>query len=137
VTDVPIIFVPRSPYTDRTNVFVPIIPLALKALAVMGVEWTTLKFIEDAPLIVRISTFLASVFMLAVLEKREWLRFKGRSYFSITVTSITLIYIAIVGYSYSKYESAHPIATTIPSRQLNTQAARRLPSQDLSLLMLN
>jgi hypothetical protein len=81
MAELPIIYAPPSPYTDRTGVLVPLIPLALKALAVMGIEWTTLKFIEDAPVLVRAATFITSVIMLAVLETRDWLRFKGKSYF--------------------------------------------------------
>lgn len=47
-------------------------------MAVMGMEWTTLHYIENVPDILRAATFVISALILAVFECREWLNFKGR-----------------------------------------------------------
>jgi hypothetical protein len=125
--DLPILYVPPARYTNRTNVLVPLIPIALKALAVMGVEWTTLDFIEHAPRTVKIATFVISLCVLAVTEKRDWLNFKGRKYFYPIITLLLLTYIGISGWSYWKYEQPINTPSTNELPQHTNQASAPSP----------
>jgi len=112
-----IVYVPpqQHPYTNYTRFFVPLIPHALRAAAVMGLEWTTLKFIEDAPLLIRIATFVVAVLILAALEKRDWLNFKGKCYFWTSVIVLLLLYGAVIGYSYFAYQETTASIGSLPS----------------------
>ena len=66
----------------------------------MGLEWTTLKYIEDAPLSVRAATFLIALLILAILEKRDWLKFKGRSLFNVAISLSVAAYLGVCGFAY-------------------------------------
>jgi len=70
----------------------------------MGLEWTTLKYIEDAPIWLRITTFVVALLVLAVLRYKDWLDFKGRWYFTGMLLSLIVFYAAVVGYASWKYE---------------------------------
>jgi hypothetical protein len=87
-------------YTNETPAVSPVLISFLRGAAVMGLEWTTLKYIEDAPLLVRAATFLIALLILAILEKREWLRFKGRSLFKIAISLSVAAYLAVCGFAY-------------------------------------
>ena len=87
-------------YTNETPAVSPVLISFLRGAAVMGLEWTTLKYIEDAPLLVRAATFLIALLILAILEKREWLRFNGRSLFKIAISLSVAAYLAVCGFAY-------------------------------------
>ena len=53
-----VIYAPPAQFTNKTPVFTPLFLPALRFIAVMGIEWTTLYFIETAPFIVRIATLV-------------------------------------------------------------------------------
>jgi hypothetical protein len=58
------------------------------------------------------------------LRKREWLRFKGRSYFVVISTMLMVAYVAIIAISYIKYET-----TITPAYSANVQTNLLLPGQ--------
>jgi len=66
----------------------------------MAIEWTTLDFIENAPRTVKIATFVIAILILAVLEARDWLRFKGPRYFPVSIVALLAIYFGVVSYAY-------------------------------------
>jgi hypothetical protein len=110
----PVLYTPPG-FSSTTPAATPLIVPFLRGGAIMGLEWTTLKFIEDAPLGVRIATFLIAIAMLAVLEKRHWLNFKGRNYFWGAVSGLIMIYVGIVSYAvynWSGSERGHAHTTT-------------------------
>jgi hypothetical protein len=69
-------------------------------------DWVTLRFIEHAPDAVWIITGVISVAILAVLQSREWLDFRGRWYFSSFIGFLLVSWIGVIGYAYLNYHSA-------------------------------
>jgi hypothetical protein len=96
----PILYEPPKRYTSRTNVFVPVLVHLLRAGAVMALEWTTLDHIEGAPRLVKAATFVIALLILAVVESRDWLNFKGRFYFPAFAAFLILVWLVLAGYGY-------------------------------------
>src|SRR5690242_20378218 len=95
----PIIFVPLGRYTSATNVTVPVILRFLRNAAILMVDWGTLRFIENAPSSVWIATTAIAVLVIAVIESRDWLRFKGRWYFPSFLGVLLVCWISIIGFA--------------------------------------
>jgi hypothetical protein len=96
----PVLYLPPSRYTNRTNAAIPVLVDFFRGAAVMGLEWTTLKFIEDAPVLLRAGTFVISLAVLAVLKSKDWLDFKGRWHFYASLSALVGIYLGIASYAY-------------------------------------
>jgi len=99
-----VIYTPRIRYNSRTNFLTPLVAPFLRGAAIMGLEWTTLSYIEDAPRAVRVATFLVALAMLAVLQSKDWLNFKGKWYFVGSIWGLLLIYVAVVGLAYWNFQ---------------------------------
>ncbi len=99
-----VIYTPRVRYNSRTYFAAPLIAPFLRAAAIIGLEWTTLSYIEDAPRAVRVATFLVALAMLAVLQSKDWLNFKGKWYFAGSILGLLLIYLAVVGFAYWNFQ---------------------------------
>lgn len=99
----PVVYVAPASYTSETPAWVPIAILALKAVAVMGIEWTTLDFVEHAPFYLKAATFGFSAVILAVIEKRHWLNFKRRRLFEWSLFGLLAAYLLIVGYAWKTW----------------------------------
>jgi hypothetical protein len=95
-----VIYTPKTRYTDKTPAVSPLVVPFLRAAAVMGVEWTTLDYIEEAPVSVRVATFVIALAILAVIQRKEWLDFKGRYYFRGFLAALIAVYCGIVGFAY-------------------------------------
>jgi hypothetical protein len=105
------LYVPSN-YNSRTWAPWPVAELAVKALFVMGVEWTTLDFIEHAPLLMRVATFVLAGVGLGVFQAKDWLKFKGRHYFSVSLSTLLVLWLAAAGYSYWRFgETAEAVAS--------------------------
>jgi hypothetical protein len=100
-------------YTNKTPAISPVLISFLRGAAVMGLEWTTLKYIEDAPLLVRAATFLIALLILAILEKRDWLRFKGRSLFKIAISLSLAAYLGVCGFAYWDMSPSHAFVAKV------------------------
>jgi hypothetical protein len=74
----------------------------------MGLEWTTLKFIEDSPIIVRAATFIVALAILAVIESRDWLNFKRKGAFRNSIILLVLLYVGICAYAFFYLENHEP-----------------------------
>jgi hypothetical protein len=109
-----IIFVPRNPYTNRTNVFIPVIVRFAQCGAIMGLEWTTLSYIESAPLAARIATFIVSLLILAVVQVKGWLDFKGRYYFFGVLLSLLVLYVCVCSYSFYSISQSSEAPNKVP-----------------------
>jgi hypothetical protein len=101
-----------KPYGDHTATVTPVLATAIRGLAIMGAEWSTLTMLEPAPAYVKFSTFVISVLVLGVLEWRRWLELRGRWYFAISLASLILIWGAICAYAYLTYVN-HGISKTV------------------------
>jgi len=129
----PVLYVPPARYTDRTSIFVPVVVHILRIGAVMGLEWTTLKFIEDAPVLVRAATFVIALLILAVIESRDWLNFRRPGSFRFSIVALLLIYAGICGYAYAYLENhTPPESPAITSLQSELATSRR--DRDFAIL---
>jgi hypothetical protein len=97
----------------------------------MGLEWTTLKYIEDAPIVVRIATFVAALAILAIVEKRDWLKFKGKSLFHYAIVTAIAVYLSISGYAFYT-TSGHPADPIVSNLQSQLASSRR--ERDMAIL---
>jgi hypothetical protein len=127
----PVVYVPAAKYTDKTPVLTPLLLPALRAMAVMGMEWTTLNFIENVPIIVRIATFVISAFVLAVLECRDWLNFKRRHLFAYLISGLVVIYLTICGYAFIYLQE--PPAPNPAVTELETNLAAAMRARDIAI----
>lgn len=80
-------------FTDKTNVTFPIGLRALRAGMVAVFDWATLHYYDHAPGYVVLSTAIIAVLILAVIESRDWLRFKGRGYFLGFLTGLLVLFV--------------------------------------------
>jgi hypothetical protein len=71
-------------------------------------DWVSLRFIENAPSSVYAASAIIAVLMLAVIESRDWLNFKGRWYFRSFFCALLVIYCGIIGFSYVRFEWYRP-----------------------------
>jgi hypothetical protein len=119
----PIPYVAPQRYSSATSTGLPIFAAFLRAGAIMGLEWTTLKFIEDAPLTVRITTFVISLLALAVVQCRDWLNFKRWWYFRAAISGLIIMWITVVGLAYI-YELVNPAPSVVTLADLDNAKAQ-------------
>ena len=128
----PVLYVPPAKYTDKTSVFTPIVLHVLRTGAVLLIEWTTLDYIENASLLVRIATFIVALLVLAVLECRDWLNFKRRHLFTYSISILIVIYVAICGYAFAFLrETSAPMNPALAD--LQTKLAAALRERDIAI----
>jgi hypothetical protein len=111
----PVLYTPRSPYTSHTNVFVPLIVFGVRAGAIAMLEWLSLRFVENAPVGVCIATGVIAVAVLAVLQFKDWLDFKGNRYFTILLSALLIGWIAISALGFWAYPPQDKILPTFPT----------------------
>lgn len=127
----PALYTPKSPYTSDTNVLIPPIVSALRAGAVFMLEWVSLRFVDNAPIVVWIATALCAVGVLAVLQTKEWLDFKGKWYFTISLAGLLAVWVAISAYGYWAHPPQDKIIPTFPTaEQIAAAIARNFPPQN-------
>jgi hypothetical protein len=86
--------------TNKTPIIWPLLGTALKAWAILMIEWGTLRWVEHAPEWAWVASTLIAVAVLAVLENREWLNFRGRRYFSFSLIVLMFSWAGVVGAAY-------------------------------------
>ena len=77
-------------------------------------EWVSLRFVDNAPVIVWIATGVFSLAVLAVLQSKDWLDFKGRRYFTSSLIALLGAWAGIVAYGYVAYPAARQGNTDLP-----------------------
>lgn len=100
-----VLYEPRSRFTSKTNAAWPVIVRAVRAGAVVMLEWVSLKYTEHTPLYVDVITVITAILVLAVIESRDWLDFKNARYFPIALTLLFLFWGAASGYAYFNLRS--------------------------------
>ena len=124
----PILYTPKTRYTSDTNVLVPVIVNFLRAGAIMMLDWVTLKFIDHAPILIWIVTGIISIAVLAVLQSKDWLDFKGRWYFTVAISTLLAAWLVTIGYAYWAYNSVSERSTLFPTAdEIGEAIARHLP----------
>jgi hypothetical protein len=125
----PILYTPKSRYTSDTNVWVPFLVTFLRAGAIAMLEWLSLRFVENAPLAVCIATGVFAVAVLAILQTKDWLDFKGKWYFRGSLLFAVITWIAVVAYGYWAYPPQDKIIPTFPTAdEIAGAVARKLPT---------
>jgi len=118
-TSLPVPYLPpKSRYDSATPALVPLLQAAAWQGAILGVEWTTLKFIEDAPLAPRVTTFVISILLLVALQYRDWLRWKRNWYFPAMVSLLIVTWLAVFVGSYI-YTMIYPLTTMVTRDELD------------------
>src|SRR5579871_6099827 len=131
IHSLPVLYEPPAKFTNNTPILTPLLVPTLRVMAVMGIEWTTLNFIENVPAIVRIATFAISAFILAVLECRDWLIFKRRGLFSFLLSFLIIAYFAICAYAFFYLQEPPPMNPAIID--LQTKLAAALRDRDIAI----
>jgi hypothetical protein len=129
----PILYTPKSRYTSDTNVWVPIIVTGIRIGAITMLEWLSLRFVEGAPIGVCVATGVFAVAVLAVLQTKDWLDFKGRWYFTISLTGLLAAWIAVSAYGFLAYPPQDKIIPTFPTAdEIGAAIVRNLPKPPVS-----
>ena len=110
-------------YTDRTPVIAPLVLTCIRLWAVAMLEWGSLRFIDHAPVSVWIASSVIAAFVLVVLEKRDWLNFKDKRYFPISLLSLLALWICITLYGYYFDNKQEPIQSQLESAIRQRDAA--------------
>jgi hypothetical protein len=109
----------------RTWAVSPLALTAIKAGAVLLIEWGPLRWIDHAPVAVWIGSVVVAVSVLAVLERQDWLNFKNRRYFPLALTSLITVWLVIIGVAYylqfSTPNMEEPIVTDLRSQLASTK----------------
>jgi hypothetical protein len=130
----PTIYIPPSRYTSKTPTAVPILVRAIRAGAVLMFDWCTLRFIDHAPASVWIITAIFALLILAVLESRDWLNFKGKNYFIISLVSLVLLWLGLVVFAYVRFgiDPAVPAAVGVAGPAPSLVSVAPQPSTPVS-----
>ena len=122
-----------TPYTDRTLAITPLLVTALSGWAVLMIEWGSLRWIDHAPVAIWIGSTAIAVCVLAVIANRDWLNFKDRRYFPVSLLALMTIWIGIVGLAYYiDYTTGHPLDPAVAG--LQSQLASALRERDIAAL---
>ncbi len=127
----PVLYETAAKYTHKTSAITPLLIPALSALAVMGIEWTSLKYIEDAPAFVVIATFVISAFVLAVLQYRDWLNFKHGGLFFVSISGLFITYVSICLSAYLYLREPPPPNPAV--QELQSKLAEALRARDITI----
>jgi len=127
----PVLDRPEPKYTHKTPAFVPLVTSVFRTGAVMGIEWVTLRYIENVPDLVAITTFIICLCILAVLEWKDWLNFKRRGLFITCLMFLILLYASISAYAFIYLRA--PPETNPAITELQTKFAAALRERDIAI----
>lgn len=124
----PVLYVPRTRYTGHTHVLVPVLVTFMRATAIVMLEWLSLRFADNAPLSLCVATGIFAIAVLAVLQSKDWLDFKGEWYFRGSLLVLTIAWIAVVAYGWWEYPPRDKIIPTFPTAdELAAAIVQNLP----------
>jgi hypothetical protein len=89
-----------TPYTNRTPVFGPLLITVIAGWAYLMVEWGTLRWIDHAPVAIWIASTVIGALVLGVIARKDWLDFKNRRYFKVSLSILMFTWVAVVGLAY-------------------------------------
>lgn len=79
---------------------VPSFATAIRFVAVLGVEWSTLTLLEPSPAWIKIGTLVLGVVALAILEFRPWLDKQWRYAFVAAMTALLVVFAGILSVAF-------------------------------------
>jgi hypothetical protein len=82
----------------------PVLVHFIRAGAIAMLEWASLRFIDTAPLYVWGATAVIALLVLAVIESRDFLNFKGSWYFPSFLTVLLSAWVIILGFAYATFQ---------------------------------
>jgi hypothetical protein len=112
-------------YTNRTPTIRPLALTALRVWAVAMLEWSSLRWIDNVPVIVWFGSSVIAAAVPIVLENKEWLDFKNARYFPVSVSVLMSIWIGVVGFAYLNSSSGRLVDPTIEKLQAQLASADR------------
>ncbi|WP_298252321.1 hypothetical protein [Bradyrhizobium sp.] len=120
-------------YTERTPTLKPFVVPAIAAGAFLMVEWGTLRWMDHAPPLAWISTTAIGLCILIIVAFKDWLDFKNRRYFPVSLAILMIIWAGIVGFAYYWEDiSSHEVDPAIAKLQSQLATAQR--DRDLAIL---
>jgi hypothetical protein len=122
-----------TPYTNRTPVFGPLLITVIAGWAYLMVEWGTLRWIDHAPVAIWIASTVIGALVLGVIARKDWLDFKNRRYFKVSLSILMFTWVAVVGLAYY-LNSTSPRGVDPAVANLQSQLATALRDRDLAVL---
>jgi hypothetical protein len=117
-------------YTNKTLAITPLVLTGIRVWAVAMLEWGSLRFIDHAPVSVWIASSIIAAFVLVVLERQDWLNFKSRRYFPVSLASLLVIWAGIVGYAYYFDNVPGPVVSNLQSQLISVAKDRDAARQE-------
>jgi hypothetical protein len=112
--------------TNKSPVVWPLLLTAITGWAILMVDWGTMRWMDHAPDWAWIASTIIAVCVLAVVQNREWLNFRGRRYFPFILTCLMLAWVGVVGVAYYEVKnSPEPIDPAVAQIQLQLATALR------------
>jgi hypothetical protein len=122
-----------TPYTNKTPTIGPLLVTAIAAGAFLMVEWGTLRWIDHAPPAIWIGSTVIAICVLSVIANKDWLNFKNRRYFPISLSGLVVVWIGIVAFGYY-LDAASPHSVDPVVSNLQSQLASALRERDTAIL---
>ena len=98
-------------------------------------EWGSLSFIDHAPVSVWIASSVIAALVLIVLERKDWLDFKSRRYYPVSLAALLVIWVGITAYAYffdnlPRNPGSSAVASALQSQLEATQKERDAARQE-------
>ncbi len=103
-------------FTNKTPTFKPLILTGIRAWIIAMLEWGSLKFIDKAPTSVWIASGVIAVIAYVIFENQNWLNFKNRKYFPVSMTLLIVIWAGITAYGYYTIDTPNAVAANLQSQ---------------------
>jgi hypothetical protein len=103
-------------FTNQTLTITPLLLTAIRVWIVAMLEWGSLRFIDQAPASVWIASSVIAAVAWVILENRDWLNFKNRKYFPVSMTVLFLIWAGITAYGYYSEGAPNAVASNLQSQ---------------------
>jgi hypothetical protein len=94
----PVPYVTR--FTNRTPTIGPLLVTGLSNWAALMIEWGSLRWIDHAPVAIWIASTFIAICVATIVANKDWLDFKNRRYFPVSVSVLMVIWIGIIGFAY-------------------------------------
>ena len=117
-------------FTNQTATIKPLVLTGIRAWIIAMLEWSSLKFIDKAPTSVWIASSIIAAIAWVIFENQNWLNFKNRRYFPVSMTLLFLIWICITAYGYYTIDTPTAVASNLQSQLTSVTKERDAARQE-------
>jgi hypothetical protein len=111
-------------FTNQTATIKPLVLTSVRAWIIAMLEWSSLKFIDKAPTSVWIASSVIAAIAWVIFENQNWLNFKNRRYFPVSMTLLFVTWVCITAYGYYTIDTPNAVASNLQS-QLSAMTKER------------